>query len=172
MTFDIHPLKKSELYCLHDFPFAHMETHRRRFAMQETGRLIFLMAWWQDLPIGQALLNWEGGDASGIPIQVRDGPEVSSLFVSPSYRRLGVATQLLIMSEQISFAHGHNQIGLCVSVDNMPARTLYEQLGYQESGMPPYCARGSYTNHLGNQQHWEETRIFLVKPLLSMYENE
>lgn len=171
MTFDIRPLEEAEIYRLYDFPFAHIETHRRRFALQEAGKLVFLMAWWQELPVGQVLLNWEGGDASGVPPQWREGPEVSSLFVSPSHRRLGVATQLLTMAEQMSFVHAYNQIGLCVRVDNLPAMTLYGQLGYRDSGMSPYQARGRYTDRMGNQHTWEETRIFLVKSLVSVDEN-
>ena len=164
-TIDIRPLEKDELHRLHNFPFSKMETHRRRFGLQQTGKLIFLIAWWRDLPVGQALLNWQGGDASAVPPQIRAHPEVASLFVTPFYRRSGIATQLLDTVERIAFAHEYDHIGLCLWVDNHHARTLYEQRGYQLKDAKPYIARGSYIDKRGLRRNWEEHRIYMVKNL-------
>lgn len=144
-----------------------METHRRRFELQEAGKLVFLMAWWDEVPVGQVLLNWVGGDASGVPPQIRELPEVSSLFVTKSYRRKGIATQLLDVAERMAFAHGYDEIGLCVAETNLGAQRLYTRRGYSDSGWPPYLARGTYTNSSGNRQRWEEMRVYWVKPLTS-----
>ena len=166
MKINIHPLVSSEVHRLQYLPFARMETHRRRFALQESGKLIFLVAWWGNLPVAQALLNWQGGDALGVPPQIRPWPEVSSLFVSPSYRRMGIASLLLDASEQIAFQRGYDNIGLCVSVDNQSALNLYGRREYKDAGWEPYLARGVYAESNGRQRDWEETRIYLLKPLV------
>jgi len=167
MKINIRPLESSEVHRMQYLPFARMETHRRRFALQESGKLIFLVAWWGNLPVAQALLNWQGGDASGVPPQIRPWPEVSSLFVSPSYRRMGIASLLLDMSEQIPFLQGYDNIGLCVYIDNQPALNLYARRGYKDAGWAPYLASGTYVDPKGGQRDWEETRIYLLKSLVS-----
>lgn len=165
MKISVRSLKESELHLLQYLPFAQMETHRRRFALQESGKLIFWVAWWGNLPVAQALLNWEGGDASGVPPQLRPWPEVSSLYVTKSYRRKGIASRLLDMSEQVTFKQGYDNIGLCVHVNNQGALHLYAQRGYRDAGWEPYIARGTYTDSNGRQRGWEETRTYLLKPL-------
>ena len=133
--------------------------------MQQIGKLVFLVAWWDDLPVGQVLLNWIGGDASGVPPQIRELPEVSSLFVMQSYRRMGIATRLLDVAEHMTFVHGHDQMGLCVAETNRGAQKLYAQRGYYDSGWPPYLAQGVYTDASGNRRKWEEKRLYLIKDL-------
>jgi GNAT superfamily N-acetyltransferase len=165
MTIDIRPLEETELHRFHFFPFGTMETHRRRFGLQQVGKLVFLVAWWEDLPVGQVLLNWMGGDSSGVPPQIRELPEVSSLFVSKSYRRIGVASQLLDVAEHMTYAHGHDQIGLCVAETNRGAQRLYIQRGYRDRGWPPYLASGSYVAQSGERRNWEEMRVYWVKAL-------
>lgn len=162
---DIRPLEKAELHRFQFFPFGTMETHRKRFEMQQIGKLVFLVAWWDDLPVGQVLLNWIGGDASGVPPQMRPSPEVSSLFVTKSYRRTGIATRLLEVAEHMTYAHGYNEMGLCVAETNAGAQKLYAQRGYSDSGWPPYLARGVYTDSSGSRREWEEKRLYLVKVL-------
>jgi len=165
MRIDIRPLDKTELHRFQFFPFATMETHRRRYDLQEVGKLVFLVAWWDDLPVGQVLLNWIGGDASAVPPQIRALPEVSSLFVTQAYRRQGVATQLLDVAEHMTYAHNYDQIGLCVAETNRGAQRLYARRGYRDCGWPSYLARGCYVDPSGKQREWEERRLYLVKSL-------
>jgi GNAT superfamily N-acetyltransferase len=165
MKIDIRPLDKTELHRFQFFPFATMETHRKRYDLQEVGKLVFLVAWWDDLPVGQVLLNWIGGDASAVPPQIRALPEVSSLFVTQAYRRQGVGTQLLDVAEHMAYAHNYDQIGLCVAEINKGAQRLYARRGYRDCGWPPYLARGSYVDRSGNEKKWEEKRLYLVKSL-------
>ena len=165
MRIDIRPLDKTELHRFQFFPFATMETHRRRYDLQASGKLVFLVAWWDDVPVGQVLLNWIGGDASAVPPQIRALPEVSSLFVTQAYRRMGVATQLLDVAEHMTYAHNYDQIGLCVAETNKGAQRLYARRGYRDCGWPSYLARGSYVDSSGNKKKWEERRLYLVKSL-------
>ena len=172
MDIDIRSLKSSEVSLLRYLPFGRKETHRRRFALQESGRLIFFVAWWGNLPVAQVLLNWKGGDASGVPPQVRPWPEVSSLFVHPDYRRMGIASRLLDVSEQITFQRGYENIGLCVHAANQPALNLYARRGYKDAGWEPYLARGVYIDSNGGQSNWRELRVYLLKSLRKKYESK
>ena len=165
MKIDIRSLKSSEVFRLQYLPFSRKETQRRRFMLQESGKLIFFVAWWDNLPVAQVLLNWEGGDASGVPPQVRPWPEVSSLFVHPDYRRMGVASRLLDVCERITFQRGYENIGLCVHVANQPALNLYARRGYRDAGWEPYLARGVYFDTNGGRSNWRELRIYLFKSL-------
>ena len=171
MDIDIRSLKSSEVSRLRYLPFSRKETQRRRFMLQESGRLVFFVAWWGNLPVAQVLLNWEGGDAAGVPPQVRPWPEVSSLFVHPDYRRRGIASRLLDVCERITFQRGYENIGLCVYVKNHPALTLYARRGYKDAGWEPYLARGVYTDANGGQSNWRETRVYLIKSLRKKYES-
>jgi ribosomal protein S18 acetylase RimI-like enzyme len=58
-------------------------------------------------------------------------PYISNLAVSNSYRRQGVAKQLLLKCEQIARDWGYQDISLHVLEDNYPARRLYFDSGYR-----------------------------------------
>lgn len=165
MKIDIRSLKSSEVSRLRYLPFSRKETQRRRFALQESGRLIFYVAWWGNWPVAQVLLNWEGGDASGVPPQVRPWPEASSLFVHPDYRRMGIASRLLDVCERVTLKRGYENIGLCVHVGNQPALNLYARRGYRDAGWEPYLARGVYFDTNGGRSNWRELRVYLIKSL-------
>jgi ribosomal protein S18 acetylase RimI-like enzyme len=57
-------------------------------------------------------------------------PYIANLAVSNSYRRKGVATQLIVKCEQISYSWGFKQINLHVLEDNEKAKNLYLRNGY------------------------------------------
>ena len=58
-------------------------------------------------------------------------PYLSNLAIHPSYRRLGVASNLLIRCEQISQEWGFQDLYLHVLENNHQARQLYFKLAYR-----------------------------------------
>ncbi|AFY71194.1 GCN5-related N-acetyltransferase [Thalassoporum mexicanum PCC 7367] len=58
-------------------------------------------------------------------------PYISNLAVHPGWRRRGMAQALLRSTEQFAIRWGHRQIFLHVLENNLPARSLYHQLGYE-----------------------------------------
>lgn len=52
------------------------------------------------------------------------------LYVSPTHRRRGLGTALMQCAEAWAIQQHNSQVGLYVFVDNLPAQTLYRQLGY------------------------------------------
>jgi ribosomal protein S18 acetylase RimI-like enzyme len=58
-------------------------------------------------------------------------PCAKDLIVKKEYRKRGVATQLMSAIEELARQQGHNRIGLGVDINNQPAISLYEKLGYE-----------------------------------------
>ena len=67
------------------------------------------------------LLNW----------QAPQYPYLFNLAVHPQWRRRGVAAQLLIAAEKLALRWGFQQLYLHVLENNLPARQLYQQSGFQ-----------------------------------------
>jgi len=56
---------------------------------------------------------------------------LSNLAISPTHRRQGAAQQLILTCETIALGWGFRHAYLHVMADNVAAKRLYEQLGYQ-----------------------------------------
>ena len=70
------------------------------------------------------LLNYLGEDASYA--------EISELFVSASYRRLGIARALMAELEARARAAGASSLAVLTDADNDPAKALYQAMGFEE----------------------------------------
>lgn len=64
-------------------------------------------------------------------------PYISNLAVAQNYRRLGIASQLLIACEQAALDWGYQETQLHVLDRNESAKQLYCQNGYQISQIEP-----------------------------------
>ena len=81
---------------------------------------------------------------------------ISNLAVSPAYRRQGIAQQLLLKCEQVAQDWNCLNLSLHVLDNNLAAKTLYENMGYQwqhnELNWP-------------NWLFWQPRRLLLSKTL-------
>ena len=77
-------------------------------------------------PAGYALVLAGGGSA-----------DLVSVAVMPTALRRGVATRLLLFALADLAAEGVEDVTLEVAVDNVPARALYDRLGFSEAGRRP-----------------------------------
>lgn len=77
-------------------------------------------------PAGYALVLAGGGSA-----------DLVSVAVMPTALRRGVATRLLLFALADLAAEGFEDVTLEVAVDNVPARALYDRLGFSEAGRRP-----------------------------------
>jgi RimJ/RimL family protein N-acetyltransferase len=68
------------------------------------------------------------------------------VFIRPDRRRAGLARQLLSATLAYARATGVLQVHLCVNADNLPARALYQSLGFETYGLEPRAVRvgGTY----------------------------
>jgi GNAT superfamily N-acetyltransferase len=87
-------------------------------------------------PGGEYLVAWKDGDPVGHAfLDCRhDPPDLQDVYVLDAHRRRGIARTLTAAAEQRALERGHEQLALEVSADNLPARALYENLGYIPTG--------------------------------------
>ena len=94
-------------------------------------------------PRGALLLAWVDGAVAGCcalrPLDTADYPnasEMKRLYVRPSYRGLGLGRQLAAAILDAARVAGYDHVLLDTLDDMEAARTLYEELGFEE--VPPY----------------------------------
>src|SRR5205823_10695463 len=80
----------------------------------------YLVAWDDDDPVDHVCLA-----LSETKLGV---PEIQDVFVLPTHRREGIATELSRAAERLASERGHDRISLGVGLANAPARRLYERL--------------------------------------------
>lgn len=93
---------------------------------------------------GYVTLKWRSAYP---PFNENNIPEIVDLNVLPSYRKQGIASQLIEECERLAKNRGHNTIGLGVglSEDYGNAQRLYIRLGFMPNGKGIY-----YQNKLVN----------------------
>lgn len=139
--------------------------HHDRFTQQQDGRLTYLMAWLDEIPIGHTMVRWEGTMDAFIAERISGCAHVEDLFVMPEFRSHGFGTQILRHGERLPIERGFGQIGLAVGIDNPRARTLYERLGYVDTGFGMFAIGGTCTDIHGRRRAWREACEYLVKQL-------
>ena len=139
--------------------------HDDRFAQQQDGRLTYLIAWLNRIPIGHTMVRWEGTTDTFVADRISDCAHVEDLFVMPQLRSQGIGTRILEHGERMAMERGFTQIGLAVGVDNPRARALYERLRYVDTEFGAFDIGGTYTDIHGRRREWRETCEYLVKQL-------
>ena len=164
---EIRPLKEREIPLLD----AHLDVerlagrHDERYAQQRDGRLTYLIAWLDGIPVGHTMVRWTGATDAFVADRISGCAHVEDLFVMPELRSRGIGAQILARAERLSSERGFKQIGLAVGIDNPRARSLYERLGYMDTGFGVFEIGGSYRDIQGRQREWSEVCEYLVKRL-------
>lgn len=73
--------------------------------------------------------------------QVRHKAVLWGVYVSPDWRREGLARKLFAQVQSIAREEGVLQIQLCVNAENVRARNLYHSLGFKSFGVEPRAMR-------------------------------
>ena len=141
------------------------DKHAARYARQERGECVYLLAAQEETPVGHLLLKWDG--AGHGPAAALEGvADVEDLFVDPAHRRRHVATRLLDEAERLAAARGYKRIGLSCGVDNEEARALYEKRGYRDADLGTFRLSGAWVDpESGEEGSWEEHCVYLVRDL-------
>ena len=163
---ETRPLNRPELDLVEvhiNLDWAAAGKHRDRLDRQDRGGVLYFIAWRGSTPTGHLLLEWGGSGDLPHRSRLQDCPNLEDLFVMPEYRRMGVGSTLLDAAITAAGEAGYAQIGLGVAVDNPGATRLYEQIGFQDSGLGEYTSGGSYLDREGTVQTWRETCTYWIK---------
>ncbi len=140
--------------------------HTERYARQQKGEVVYLVAFCEGQPVGHALLKWHGSQDVPVASHLEFAcPDIEDVFVLAELRSQGIGSQLLSCAEQLAVHHGYAHIGLSVAKANESARLLYERLGYQDACLGEYSERGESIDSQGQFQPWKEICIYLIKDL-------
>ena len=101
--------------------------HRERFALQQEGSAVYLLAWRGDRNVGRATL-YRQSKYEEVRMAHPDLTEINALEAAPQGQ--GTGTALIRAAEAEAGRLGHSGIGLGVELENRAARRLYERLGY------------------------------------------
>jgi GNAT superfamily N-acetyltransferase len=140
----IRPLTDADLLLVD----ARLPLHR----LDQPGDGFYLVAWEDDEPVGHGY------------VALADPPELGDVFVLPRHRRRGIATALTAAAEREVAARGYDRLRLSYGVANDAARSVYEQAGYVDAGLPRKRVTGAITIR-GEPVEVDDTLVYLEKRL-------
>ncbi len=138
-------------------PTGRNEVHRAFLARQATGEVSYLTAWRGDAAVGVGAVRWTGRGGS-------PDPELSNLHVPAALQSQGIGTAIVHFAEDLVRSRGHARLVIGVDENNVRAASLYERLGYADTGRR---WTGSYTWYdKGGAEHEETEHVrVLTLPL-------
>lgn len=161
---EIRPLAGGELLVLERGLPRYPGKHRERLDAQQRGECVYLIAWVGAEPVGHLNLRLAGRTLSQRARRL-GAAHIEDLAVAPARRRRGVGTRLMRRAEAEAVARGFRTLGLAVDVDNGPARRLYQQERYEESGLGRFAISYAYLDERGIERQAHETCTYLIKRL-------
>lgn len=132
---------------------------RERFADQEAGVSLLLIAWKGDEIVGRMGRMYLASKYDLVREKLGVFPEINALDAWPT--GTGVGSLLIDAAEDIARQRGFDRMGIAVLVDNTAARRLYERLGYEYWG--EVLDEWSYTDEDGQVVHVSDPADYLVK---------
>jgi GNAT superfamily N-acetyltransferase len=136
-----------------------------RLERQRRDECLYLVAWEDGTPVGQALLHRRRPSALAVAGVVDSLPYIEDVFVLPEWRNRGVGTALLEAAESAAATRGDRGVSLAVSTGNAAARRLYTRLGYVDAGVPVHRHATTEPGFDSGDQSGNETVVDLIKRL-------
>ena len=131
MTIDVRPATTDDLDRLVARDPAGAAYERERFAAQERGEALLLVAWDGDELRGRVRFRFFSKYIEVLD-ELGEFPEINALDAWPT--GAGVGTQIIAACEEAARQRGDKMVGIGVEVSNVNARRLYERLGYEYWG--------------------------------------
>jgi ribosomal protein S18 acetylase RimI-like enzyme len=163
-TVDVRPLGADELALVEERLPRYPGKHAERLEAQRRGECVYLIAWVGDDPGGHLNLRVRGRKLPERARKLR-AAQIEDVVVSPRYRRRGLATKLMRRAHDEAAARGFRRVGLGVDIGNVPARGLYRQEGYEETGSGRFLVSYPTIDEQGVERQAHETCTYLIKDL-------
>jgi len=145
-------------------PTGRNDAHAYHFGCQRAGEVEYLIAWIDDVPVGNCVITWAGFREDAPRAAFPDCPAIGYLHVGQTWRGNGVGSAVVGAAESRIVARGLRQAGLGVGIDNPGAARLYERLGYRDTSLQ--CeSRYTWHDDEGVGHEMAETNLYLVKDL-------
>lgn len=169
-TITIRLAQESELELLEKTfsPRSKSRRHFERFEKQKAGEGIYLIAWHKNTPVGHLLLEWNGPQDPSVArtINVNKRAYLFAIRTKEEYRKKGIATKLVQISEKIAKERGYEWTGLEVGYASNPdALRLYQKLGYRYWGRGGFIVNGEYLQEDGQKYTEFEAVVYMEKKL-------
>jgi len=138
-----------------------------RYAVQQKGEGLYLIAWKHQTPIGHFLLRWSGPADAPVTkmIDITDRAFLEAGLTIEGYRSRGVGKSIIREAERLAKEKGCTHIGIEVGVGNPEAKRLYEKLGYEEWEYGEFPISWEYTDKNGKKGIDSEIVIYMQKNL-------
>jgi GNAT superfamily N-acetyltransferase len=109
--------------------------HAFRYARQQDGRSVYLIAWVGEVLVGHLDLWWQAAeDAPSAQQYLVECSELNGITVLPEHQSQGIGTRLIAAAERMARERGSREMCVGVDIENTRARSLYERLGYRDWG--------------------------------------
>lgn len=163
----IRPLAADELAQLERAPWSSglKEKHRQRFQRQGEGKVVYLIFWQGDTPVGHLLLKWSGPHDPHVASRITDCAEIEDFVVRQDLRSQGIGRRVLEHAAALTRERGMARLGLSVGLDNPRARALYERVGFTQADVGTVVVRWQGPTPDGGKRWYEQQCIYLVKEL-------
>jgi len=128
----LRPATESDLPQLVALPFSTglPSKHRDRFARQQQGQAVYVVAEAEGEIVGHVLLKWNGPEHPVVRALAPACAEIEDFVVNPALRGQGIGSAMLEYAANLSLDHGETHLGLGVGLGNPTARALYERRGF------------------------------------------
>lgn len=140
------------------------DVHVAHWRAQIDGSTTFLVAWQTDVPLGSAVIRWNGFPDENARQEFSGCVEVCHLHVRNEFRGRGVGSALVLAAESMAIDRGVTSVGIAVADDSPRAAALYVRLGYQPSGVFD-VSEYDWRDDAGNLHHATERNEALIKAL-------
>ncbi|MEP6665417.1 MAG: GNAT family N-acetyltransferase [Nocardioidaceae bacterium] len=163
---EVSPCTRESIQCLEQLnqSWADMLHHRERWAWQQQGTAIYLLAWQNGQVVGRTTLL-KGSKYDEVRAALPDLWEMNALEARPQGR--GVGTLLIKASEQRAAENGVPAFGLAVEPENLGAHRLYQRLGYDEWPQSRVIDEWDEYDELGRLLHTHaDDCLYLLKRLI------
>lgn len=144
------------------------DPHGERFSLHESGALTWLVAWADARPCGAVWVRWRAEAELTEQARHLGCPEIAALDVDEDLRGQGIGRALMEAAIERVRRSGADTVGLEVTAHNpnqVPARALYESLGFTDAGFGEFISGYTYWDAQGKAHRDEEPHRYLVKRL-------